>query len=100
MTGFDYPNLRGAFEHFNLVYYLPIAYAAERGLPAVHLGSESLEVKVKRGALLLWTVALPCDRTAALEPGPKASDPTEWLASWPQPATVPDEWLWWHADNR
>jgi predicted N-acyltransferase len=96
MTGFDYANLRGAFEYFNLVYYLPITFAGERGLTAVHLGPESLDVKVRRGALLhpLWTVALPCDRTATLEPGPKASDPTAWLTSWPQRALVQDEWLW------
>jgi uncharacterized protein len=102
MTGFDYPNLRGAFEYFNLVYYLPIAFASERGLTAVHLGPESLAVKVKRGALLhpLWTVALPCDRTVVLRPGLKASEPTEWLASWPRRAIVPDEWLWWRADDQ
>ncbi|MBW5481338.1 GNAT family N-acetyltransferase [Streptomyces bambusae] len=57
-TGYEYAQLRGAHEYFNLVYYLPIEYAYAHGATALHLGMESLRAKTFRGAVTsaLWAV--------------------------------------------
>jgi len=57
--GFAYPRLRpGAAEYFNLSYYEPIRWAYRAGLRRLHLGMESLDAKLLRGARLspLWVV--------------------------------------------
>ncbi|WP_369368506.1 GNAT family N-acetyltransferase [Streptomyces sp. CG4] len=60
-TGYDYAQLRGAHEYFNLVYYLPIEYAYTHGATALHLGMESLRAKTLRGAVTspLWAIEGP-----------------------------------------
>ncbi|WP_326667957.1 GNAT family N-acetyltransferase [Streptomyces sp. NBC_01257] len=57
-TGYDYAQLRGAHEYFNLVYYLPIEDAYAQGATALHLGMESLRAKTLRGAVTspLWAL--------------------------------------------
>ncbi|MGW0736607.1 GNAT family N-acetyltransferase [Streptomyces sp. NPDC002851] len=57
-TGYDYAQLRGAHEYFNLVYYLPIEHAYAHGATALHLGMESLRAKTLRGAVTspLWAI--------------------------------------------
>lgn len=57
-AGFDYERLAGAAEYFNLVYYLPVAIAYERGLRRLHAGIEATEAKALRGASIrpLWLV--------------------------------------------
>lgn len=61
--GFDYERLRGAYEYFNLTYYQPIHHAYRRGLNALHLGLDSYDGKLSRGARLepLWTIVIPGD---------------------------------------
>jgi len=62
-VGFDYPQLRGAAEYFNLVYYEPVRIAADHGLSWLHLGIESADAKALRGARLrpLWLLDLAQD---------------------------------------
>lgn len=58
-VGFDYANLAGAREYFNLTIYQPLSYACEHGLEWILLGTGSESAKQERGAQLtgLWTVA-------------------------------------------
>jgi uncharacterized protein len=60
MVGFDYAQLRNAFEYFNLAIYLPLRYVYAHGMRRIHLGIESYDAKVRRGAVLtpLWNVAV------------------------------------------
>lgn len=59
-VGFDYKHLHGAFEYFNLTYYLPIREAYKRGARYVHAGLEASRAKALRGAVLkpLWLTLL------------------------------------------
>jgi uncharacterized protein len=61
MAGFDYAMLDDAFEYFNLAFYLPIKWAYEHGFSQLHLGRESYDAKVRRGARLrpLLSAGLP-----------------------------------------
>lgn len=61
LAGFDYGQLRGAFEYFNTAIYAPVGYAGETGLRRYHLGLGSWEAKAFRGALLrpLWSAVIP-----------------------------------------
>jgi hypothetical protein len=52
-VGFDYSALRGAFEYFNLAYYLPIDFAYRHGLRQVYFGTGTYEAKLRRGATTL-----------------------------------------------
>ncbi|HEU5470951.1 MAG TPA: hypothetical protein VFV67_09890 [Actinophytocola sp.] len=56
-VGFDYENLSGAAEYFNLTYYLP---ARLPGIRWLHAGIETPEAKAGRGATLrpLWLLDL------------------------------------------
>jgi uncharacterized protein len=58
VVGFDYDNLAGAMEYFNLNFYQPLEYACARGLSQILLGTGSEHAKQQRGATLtgLWTV--------------------------------------------
>lgn len=97
LVGFDYPRLRGAFEYFNLAFYLPIASLGERGCDGIHFGPGSWEAKAFRAATIkpLWTVLLvPGDerppglelrnpgavarRRRSLEQGGHRFDPEAW----------------------
>lgn len=64
MLGFDYAALANAYEYFNMVFYVPLAYAFAHGLRRLHLGRESYPAKVLRGARLspLWSLDLDHDR--------------------------------------
>jgi hypothetical protein len=68
--GLDYSALAGAFEYFELAYYLPIAGAYAAGLASVHCGIKSPLAKAVRGARLcpLWAVPVG----AAAVPWPAA----------------------------
>lgn len=59
VVGFDYANLSGAMEYFNLYFYQPLSYACEHGVTRILLGTGSERAKQLRGATLsgLWTVA-------------------------------------------
>lgn len=59
LAGFDYRALRGAFEYFNVVFYLPLRYLYRTGLRRLHLGRESYDAKLRRGATPtpLWSLA-------------------------------------------
>ncbi len=61
VTGYEYARLRAACEYFTLTCYEPIRYAAEAGCEHLHLGLESLQAKMIRGAELapLWSVIVP-----------------------------------------
>lgn len=61
LAGFDYPLLAGAFEYFNVAFYLPIEWAYEHGFRQLHLGRESFDAKLRRGARLrpMLSAALP-----------------------------------------
>lgn len=58
VVGFDYDNLAGTMEYFNLNFYQPLEYACARGLSQILLGTGSEHAKQQRGATLtgLWTV--------------------------------------------
>ncbi len=60
-TGYEYARLRGACEYFTLTCYEPIRHAAQAGCGRLHLGLESLQAKMIRGAglLPLWSVIVP-----------------------------------------
>lgn len=62
-AGFDYERLAGAAEYFNLVYYIPLIIACEKGIRWLHAGIEAAEAKVLRGAELrpLWMLDLSRD---------------------------------------
>lgn len=68
VVGFDYANLAGAMEYFNLYFYQPISYACEHGVTRILLGLGSERTKQLRGAQLsgLWTLAVGPAVTAAL----------------------------------
>jgi uncharacterized protein len=59
-VGFDYEALAGAFEYFNLGFYLPLRYAYRHGLRRLHLGPTAYDAKVRRGAVLAprWSLAV------------------------------------------
>lgn len=59
--GCDYDACGDDFEYFNLVFYEPIEYAIETGRSTIHLGVESYEAKVARGAepVPLWSLIAP-----------------------------------------
>lgn len=58
VAGFDYPNLHGAFEYFNLGFYELIEHGSRIGAHRIHLGMGSLEAKLTHGATeqSLWAV--------------------------------------------
>ncbi|WP_051966858.1 GNAT family N-acetyltransferase [Kitasatospora mediocidica] len=62
-AGFDYDRLPGVTEYFNLVYYLPLEIAAERGARWLHAGIKASQAKAMRGAELrgLWLLDLSPD---------------------------------------
>ena len=74
-VGFDYGATGSHAEYFNLNYYLPIRYAIEHGLRTVHLGTQSYEAKLARGAAPrpLWSAVVPGGPQAAWE---------RWQAGW------------------
>jgi predicted N-acyltransferase len=49
LVGFDYTRI-GSCEYFNVLFYAPLAYALEHGVERIHLGIESYEAKLGRGA--------------------------------------------------
>jgi hypothetical protein len=59
--GFDYPNLKNAFEYFNLAFFEPLRHAYDNGLEGVHLGAASHEAKLMHGARVkpLHTFVMP-----------------------------------------
>lgn len=61
LAGFDYPLLADAFEYFNIAFYEPAGWAYEHGFQQLHLGRESYQAKVRRGARLrpMLSIALP-----------------------------------------
>lgn len=63
VTGYEYERLRSACEYFMLTCYEPLRYSAQAGYKRLHLGLESLEAKMIRGAELepLWSVIVPAD---------------------------------------
>jgi hypothetical protein len=75
MVGFDYAALPGAYEYFTVAFYEPIRYAYAHGLRRIHLGRESYQAKVRRGARLrpLWGVLRP-DPADPLPAGPNAAE--------------------------
>jgi hypothetical protein len=62
-AGFDYERVTGAAEYFNLVYYLPLERARDRGVRRMHAGIEAAEAKALRGGRLhaLWMLDLTED---------------------------------------
>jgi uncharacterized protein len=64
VTGYEYARLRAACEYFTLTCYEPIRHAAQAGCRRLHLGLESLQAKMIRGAELvpLWSVIVPACR--------------------------------------
>ena len=68
VVGFDYANLAGAMEYFNLYFYQPISYACEHGVTRILFGLGSERTKQLRGAQLsgLWTLAVGPAVTAGL----------------------------------
>jgi predicted N-acyltransferase len=59
-VGFSYEDLQHRAEYFSLTYYLPVMWAARHGLTTIHLGTQALEPKIKRGAILspLWHIPI------------------------------------------
>jgi predicted N-acyltransferase len=91
-VGFDYAQTGKAFEYYALCYYLPIEYMHRRGLRVLHLGMETYQAKVARGARLspLWSVALPLPSAPRPEVAP--ADTSEWLRRFGRRALPADEW--------
>jgi predicted N-acyltransferase len=58
-VGFDYDALRDAREYFSILFYEPLRWATENGLRQLHLGRESYQAKLLRGARArpMWAVA-------------------------------------------
>lgn len=50
LVGFDYERMGDESVYFEVCYYAPIRYAAERGLAAIDFGAASLRPKLLRGA--------------------------------------------------
>ena len=49
-TATDYDALPvNSFAHFNVTYFEPIAYSAQRGLKRIYFGIDALETKIRRG---------------------------------------------------
>lgn len=59
MVGFDYDALCDAREYFTLLFYEPLRWATENGVHHLHMGRESYQAKLLRGAHArpLWAVA-------------------------------------------
>lgn len=59
-VGFDYDAMDDAREYFTLYYYLPLRWAYENGVRAIHWGMGSYTAKFRRGARPnpLWATAL------------------------------------------
>ncbi|MGW3173938.1 peptidogalycan biosysnthesis protein [Streptomyces sp. NPDC001153] len=91
-VGFDYTQTEKAFEYYALCYYLPIEYMHQQGLRVLHLGMETYQAKVARGAHLspLWSVALPLASSPRAETSPV--DTSEWLRRFGRRALPDAEW--------
>jgi uncharacterized protein len=61
LAGFNYALLADAFEYFNVAFYVPIEWAYVHGYAQLHLGRESFDAKLRRGARLrpMLSAALP-----------------------------------------
>ncbi|HEX4815173.1 MAG TPA: GNAT family N-acetyltransferase [Nonomuraea sp.] len=94
MVGFDYDRLLGAYEYFNLSYYLPIQHMERAGLRRLHLGIESAATKAERGARLspLWTVALPCDGAVLVPSERAAGERRAWRERYDDRVLPPEDW--------
>ncbi|MER6329683.1 GNAT family N-acetyltransferase [Streptomyces sp. NPDC001034] len=91
-VGFDYAETGKAYEYYALCYYLPIEYMHRQGLRVLHLGMETYQAKLARGARLspLWSVALPVPSSPL--PGRPLADTSEWLDRFGRRALPEDEW--------
>jgi uncharacterized protein len=80
-TGFDYDCTGQHYEYFAVTYYEPIRYALDHGLARVHLGVESIDAKLRRGAELepLWSAA---SRVGGLDRARLADLSRRRLAEW------------------
>lgn len=98
-TGFDYGRLRGAYEYFNLGYYLPIEHAIDTAARLLDFGPGSYEAKVERGASLtpLWSLVLPPHELADADARAEAADDSAraWAAQFEHlPWAGVDDELW------
>lgn len=91
-VGFDYAETGKAFEYYALCYYLPVEYMHRQGLRRLHLGMETYEAKLARGARLgpLWSVALPVPGSPLPEREP--ADTSEWPRRFGRRALPEEEW--------
>jgi len=83
-VGFDYARCGGRAEYFNVLFYAPIAYAAEAGLAALDFGVEALEAKLLRGCAAhpLWTVLAPPAGAPRASPRELAERSAAMLRAW------------------
>jgi predicted N-acyltransferase len=99
LAGFDYPLLTGAFEYFNVAFYLPIDWAYAHGFDQLHLGRESFEAKLRRGAKLrpMLSAALPATSVSARESASAWNrvQLTHWQSATSAPSLDGTEWLRW-----
>lgn len=101
LAGFDYPRLPGAFEYFNVAFYVPIEWAYEHGFDRLHLGRESFEAKVRRGGRLhpSLSAALPEITPDAQETANSWNrrQLAEWRRMMGTSALSGDDWVRWAA---
>lgn len=99
LAGFDYARLPGAFEYFNVAFYIPIEWAYDHGFDRIHLGRESFEAKVRRGARLhpALSAALPETTPGARESAREWNRRLlgDWRSSMGTSAVSGDEWTRW-----
>lgn len=80
-VGLDYARCGRRAEYFNVLFYAPIAHAAEAGLAALDFSTEALDAKLLRGcmAVPLWTALAPA---AGASPRELAERSAETLSAW------------------
>lgn len=99
LAGFDYARLPGVFEYFNVAFYIPIEWAYDHGFDRIHLGRESFEAKVRRGARLhpALSAALPETTPGAQEAAREWNRRLlgDWRSSMGASAVGGDAWTRW-----
>ena len=94
MVGFDYAALADAREYFTLYYYLPLKWAYDNGVRAIHLGMGSYTAKFRRGAWPnpLWATALNPSRAGDWRRW-NAERAEAWRTEWGlADVGVPEDW--------
>lgn len=96
LAGFDYPMLADAFEYFNVAFYEPIEWGYRHGYRRIHLGRESYDAKLRRGARLrpMLSAELPVGAGAPAQGGWNRRQLAAWRLGLPA-ELAGQEWTRW-----